>query len=143
MGWFRHRRATRKRHDADALGARRALIHSPSRPLGRRRVSDSLRLAGTALLIHEEEHSVLVDQGVFDVSLVLPFLLAGERVEGAGLVSLPRNEVLGLSVVNTLFEKTLDQKLVVGLVFWGQTRLGYGQQGWVVDGLRLGGFVAR
>jgi hypothetical protein len=61
-----------------------------------------------------------VDQGVFDVSLVLPFLLAGEGVQGASLVSLPRKEVLGLDVVNALFKKILDQKFVVGLVCRGQ-----------------------
>jgi hypothetical protein len=62
----------------------------------------------------------LLDQGVFGVILVLPFLLAGERVQGAGLVSLLRKEVLGLDVVNALFKKILDQKFVVGLVCRGQ-----------------------
>jgi hypothetical protein len=129
--------------DTSVANPSRAFMSEAILPLHRGQVRDVLRLAGTALLIHKEKHSALVDQGVFDVSLVLPFLLAGEGVEGGGLVPLSRNEVLGLAVVNTLFEKILDQKLVVGLVFWGQTRLGYGQQGRVVDGLRLGGFVAR
>jgi hypothetical protein len=57
-----------------------------------------------------------VDQGVFDVSLVLPLLLAGEGVKGAGPVSLPRNEVLRGAVVDALVEEILDQRLVVGLV---------------------------
>jgi hypothetical protein len=88
-------------------------------PLHRGQAGDVLRLTCTALLVHKEKHSALVDQRVFDVSLILPFLLAAEGVEGAGLVSLPRNKVLGLAVVNALLEKILNQRLVVGLVCRG------------------------
>jgi hypothetical protein len=78
--------------DTSVANPRRAFMSEAILPLHRGQVGDVLRLAGTALLIHKEKHSALVDQGVFDVSLVLPLLLVGEGVEGAGLVSLPRKE---------------------------------------------------